>query len=72
LLLKIDPNFLNLQSSGLSAQELEKMKVQTSDLTQKDLQTILELFIDAENKIKYSAISQLPLELAVITLTYKD
>jgi len=71
LLLKISPDFLNLQNSGISQQELDKMKLQTEGLTQKDLQNMLELFIDAENKIKYSAIPQLPLELAVVTLTYK-
>lgn len=70
LLLKIDPQFLNLQNSGMSAVELEKMKSQTANLQQKDLQNILELFIDAENKIKYSAISQLPLELAILNITY--
>ena len=72
LLLKIDPNFLNLQNSGLSVQEIEKMKAQTTNLSQKDLQDMLEIFIDAENKIKYSAVPQLPLELAAITLTYKQ
>jgi len=70
LLLKIDPNFLNLQNSGLSSQEIERMKAQTAGLTQKDLQNMLELFIDAENKIKYSAVSQLPLELAAINISY--
>jgi len=69
LLLKINPEFLNLQNSGLSLQELEKMKAQIANLTQGDLQNMLELFIDAENKIKYSAVQQLPLELAIITLT---
>lgn len=70
LLLRIDPNFLNLQNSGLSNAELEKMKAQTATLTQKDLQNMLEFFIDAENKIKYSAVPQLPLELAVINITH--
>jgi DNA polymerase-3 subunit gamma/tau len=72
LLLKIDPNFLNLQNSGLSAQEVERMKNQTAGLTQKDLQNMLEFFIDAENKIKYSAVPQLPLELAIVNITYKE
>jgi len=71
LLLKIDPTFLNLQNSGLSPQEVEKMKAQTVNLTQKDLQNMLELFIDAENKVKYSAVPQLPLELAIVNITYK-
>lgn len=68
LLLKINPDFLNLQNSGLSLQELEKMKSQISKLDQKDLQNMLELFIDAENKVKYSAVAQLPLELAIIDI----
>lgn len=72
LLLKINPNFFNLQNSGLSAPELDKMKAQTVDLTQKDLQNMLEIFIDAENKIKYSAVVQLPLELAVINITHSE
>jgi DNA polymerase-3 subunit gamma/tau len=72
LLLKINPGFLNLQNSGLSAQELEKMKIQTSTLTQKDIQNMLEFFIDAENKIKYSAVAQLPLELAIIDITHNE
>jgi DNA polymerase-3 subunit gamma/tau len=70
LLLKINPEFLNLQNSGLSAKELEKMKNQTDSLAQKDLQNMIELFIDAENRIKYSVIAQLPLELAVINITH--
>jgi DNA polymerase-3 subunit gamma/tau len=72
LLLKINPNFLNLQNSGLSNQELEKMKAQTAILAQKDIQNMLELFIDAENRIKYSAVIQLPLELAIINITYQE
>ncbi|MCX6724414.1 MAG: DNA polymerase III subunit gamma/tau [Candidatus Staskawiczbacteria bacterium] len=72
LLLKINTSFLNLQNSGLSGQELEKMKSQTAALDQKDLQKMLEFFIDAENKIKYSAIAQLPLELAIINITQQQ
>ena len=70
LLLKIDPNFLNLQNSGLAIQEIEKMKTQTASLNQNDLQKMMEFFIDAENKIKYSSVPQLPLELATINITH--
>jgi DNA polymerase-3 subunit gamma/tau len=72
LLLKINPDFLNLQNTGMSQQELEKLKLQTAKLTQKDLQNMLELFIDAENKTKYSSLSQLPLELAIINITHQE
>lgn len=69
LLLKIDTNFFDAQSSGLSDEELAHMKSQINGLTQKNIQHLLELFIEAENKMKYAGIAQLPLELAVIEVT---
>ncbi len=71
LLLKINPSFLNLQNSGLSEKEVEKINSQISDITEKDIQNMLEAFIDAENKMKYNSIMQLPLELAVIDIVNK-
>ena len=72
LLLKINPNFLTAQNTGLSWQELEKIKQQTSTLAQKDIQNMLELFIDVENKMKYSALPQLPIELAIVNITRQE
>jgi len=69
LLLKISPDFLNLQNSGLSEKEIEKMKIQTAGLNNKNLQNMLELFIEAANKMKYASIPQLLLELAIIDIT---
>lgn len=65
-------DFLTSQNLGLSAVEIEKIKAQTAGLSQKDIQNMLQTFIDAENKIKYSTISQLPLELAIVTLTHQE
>lgn len=72
LILRIDPNFLNLQNSGLSGQELDKIKAQIANLDQKDIQKMLELFIEAENRVKYASVSQLPLELAIINITHQE
>ena len=72
MLLKINPDFLNLQNSGLSEKEIEKIKSQIENLTNKDIQNILELFIDAENKIKYALMPQLPIELAIVEITVKE
>ena len=72
LLLKINPELINPQNSGFSAEEIEKMKAQTADLGQKEIQRILELFIDAENKMKYATILQLPLELAIVDITHHE
>ncbi len=68
LLLKINPEFLNVQNSGLSAEELEVIMRQIGTLTEKQIQTMLESFIEAENKMKYASILQLPLELAVVDI----
>lgn len=68
LLLKINPELLNSETFGLSKEEIETLKTQTAILTEKEIQRILELFIDAENKMKYATILQLPLELATIDI----
>ncbi|OGZ65994.1 MAG: DNA polymerase III, subunit gamma and tau [Candidatus Staskawiczbacteria bacterium RIFCSPHIGHO2_02_FULL_43_16] len=72
LMLKINPEFLAKDSGGLAAQEVEKMKEQIAGLGEKDLQTMLEKFIEAEQKMKYASILQLPLELAVVDITHKE
>jgi DNA polymerase-3 subunit gamma/tau len=69
LLLKINPNFLNLQNSGLSEKEVEKINLQNAGLSEKDIKNLLEIFIEAENKMKYNSIPQLPLELAIVEIT---
>ncbi len=70
-LLKITPDFLSPEESGFSAEELEKIKNQTLKLQEKEIQNILEIFIDAENKMKYASIPQLPLELAIVDIIVK-
>ncbi|OGZ70715.1 MAG: DNA polymerase III, subunit gamma and tau [Candidatus Staskawiczbacteria bacterium RIFCSPHIGHO2_12_FULL_38_11] len=72
LLFKINPAFLTMESSGFSTEEIAKIKEQTEKLPEKGIQNMLELFIDAENKMKYATILQLPLELAVIDITHKE
>ncbi len=69
LLLKINADFLTPQNSGLSAEEVANMKQQIANVTETYLQTLLKQFIEAEQKMKYSSILQLPLELAVVDLT---
>jgi DNA polymerase-3 subunit gamma/tau len=68
LLFKIGQELLSVENSGFSVEEIEKIKSQTEKLSEKDIQRMLELFIEAENKMKYSSILQLPMELAVVDL----
>jgi DNA polymerase III subunit gamma/tau len=52
--------------TGLSKEEVQKMEAQAGKFQEAGLQKVINLFLDAENKMKYSPIPQLPLELAII------
>ncbi len=52
--------------TGLTKEEFEKLEQQAEKFPSKELQRILDLLLEAENKMKYSPIPQLPLELAII------
>lgn len=52
--------------TGFTTEELQKLTEQATNFKEEDLRRILNSFLDAENKIKYSSIPQLPLELAII------
>ncbi len=66
LILKIGPDLTNPIIAGLTQEEQEKLRVQVASFQEPDLRRTLKLFLDAENKMKYSSIPQLPLELAII------
>ena len=52
--------------TGLTKEEFKILEKHSSSFEEKDLRHILNLFMEAENKMKYSSILQLPLELAII------
>jgi DNA polymerase-3 subunit gamma/tau len=52
--------------TGLTKEEFEKLQKQTAVFTESEIQNMLNLFLEAQNKMKYSPIPQLPLELAII------
>jgi DNA polymerase-3 subunit gamma/tau len=54
--------------SGLTKEEFQKLQSQTEKFSQGEILKILNLFLEAENKMKYSPILQLPLELAIIEI----
>ena len=66
LLLKIDPDFQNPLILGLTKEERERLHGQIKNFEEKDLKHLLDLFLEAETKMRYSSITQLPLELAII------
>ncbi|MEA3295525.1 MAG: DNA polymerase III subunit gamma/tau [Patescibacteria group bacterium] len=68
VILKISEEKYNENSiiSGLTKEEFEKLEAQTQNISEEKLNNIINFFMEAENKIKYSSIPQLPLELATI------
>jgi len=66
MLLKINPMAQNPVILGLTKEEQEKIKAQIEILSQKEIQKAVTLFMDAENKMKYSSIPELPLEVALV------
>ena len=58
--------------SGLTREEFQKLKIQAESFKEEELRNIINLFLTAENKIKYSSIPQLPIELAIVEITEKN
>jgi len=56
---------------GLTSEEIQKLKEQSLKIDEKELEKILNLFLDAQNKMKFSPIPQLPLELAIVEFCQK-
>lgn len=52
--------------TGLTKEEFAKLQTQTAVFKENELQNILNLFLEAQKKMRYSPIPQLPLELAII------
>jgi len=55
--------------AGLTKEDFQRMKKQADIFKEQDLRRIIDLFLEAEGKMKYSSIPQLPLELAIIEAT---
>jgi len=52
--------------SGFTNEEIQALKEQVGKFEEEELSDILETFSEAQNKMKYSSITQLPLELAIV------
>lgn len=68
LILSISPGLANPILVGFSPEEGTIIKGQVERWQEGELRQALKLFLDAENKMRYSPIIQLPLELAIVEL----
>ena len=58
--------------TGLTKEETQNLEKQAEKFTEQELQKIINLFLQAENRIKYSSIPQLPLELAIVEIAEEN
>ena len=71
MLLKISANFQNPLFFGLTEEEKKELQNLAGSFSEAELQQLLEKFMASENKMKFSSIPQLPLELAIVEICYK-
>ena len=53
---------------NLTKEEVKHLQEQAKSFTNEELRNILNIFLEAQNKMKYSPIPQLPLELGVVEI----
>ncbi|OHA64156.1 MAG: DNA polymerase III, subunit gamma and tau [Candidatus Wildermuthbacteria bacterium RIFCSPHIGHO2_01_FULL_48_25] len=66
LLLKVSPNLKTELLQGFTKEQQERILLQSSKAELQQLQRTVVHFEEAENRMKYASIVQLPLELAII------
>ncbi len=72
LILEINPEDENPIILGLTGEEKKFFKEQAKSFGGEKIHKMIDLFLDAENKMRYSSIPQLPLELAIVDITEKE
>tara|TARA_Y100000310_G_C20670673_1_gene810097 strand:+ start:1183 stop:2286 length:1104 start_codon:yes stop_codon:yes gene_type:complete len=72
LLVSINPDQMNPVILGLTQEEQVSLKDQVAKFETQEIQKALNLFMEAENKMRYSSIPQLPLELAIVDLVHQQ
>lgn len=55
-------------SAGLTKEELETLRKQAMSFSQESLRKILNVVVDAKDKMRYTPIPELPLELAIVEI----
>jgi len=70
LFCKISPDYQSDLLLSLTNEEIERLKELTAGFSEQQLKDIIERFLDAENKMKYTSFVQLPLELAVVDICF--
>jgi DNA polymerase III subunit gamma/tau len=68
LILKINSNAGNSAFTNLTQEAKERLKQQVEQIKENDIRKALRAFLEAQNKVRYSSIPQLPIELAILEI----
>ncbi len=68
MILKIDSSLSSLIDTDITVEQLETLKVQAAKIPEGLLPKALQIYLRAQNEIKYSPIATLPLEIATVEL----
>ncbi len=71
LLLKINSSLNDSLILSLAQEERQQIKKFSTNFSREDLEKALNFFMRAEDKIKYSSLPQLPIELAILEVCHK-
>lgn len=66
MLLKINPALENPLLNSLTKEEKEKLLSQIKKGDEKDFKKMIKIFLEAEGRMRFSPIAQLPLEIAIL------
>ncbi len=72
MITKINPKIFNPIIAGLTEEEFKKLRGQIIKMRETQIREILEIFLEAENRMRYSSLLQLPLEMAVVEILQQD
>lgn len=66
LIIRVNPGIAHRVLEGVEEKELERMVAFARDVREEDLKRALHSFMEAESRMKYTHIPELPLELAIV------
>lgn len=66
LVLKINPELASVFETELTQEQIQRIQRQAEQFEETALTSLVERFMDAEQKMKYASIVQLPLEIAAV------
>ncbi len=69
LLFKISPDLKSPMFNSLTKELKENLEKQAKDIEENLIRKALRMFLEAQNKIRYSSIPQLPIELAILEIS---